>query len=404
MLLRLALLNLTRSVRRSVLSMSSVVLGTTVIIVNQGVIDGFEENSIRAAVDHMTGHVQVRPAGYPTDEGLSHPLEGARPVDPALAAWLDRNTDAWTPRLMFVGEVVSHADAMPVRAISIDPSRDATVFPRDHWTRVGIEPVRAEDGLMVSSGVAGLLDLEVGDSVILQAHTKGGGRNALELAVAGIFDSGTPLLDVFGVLLTRDLARDLLQVGDAQSHLSIRLHERAQTEAFAAELAQRLGPEQEVLAWIEVCAPILALGSMRQAALNLVALALMLMSATGIANTILMAAYERIAEVGTLRAMGMTRVGVLQLFLLEGTLLGIVGASVGALLGTSIVLWFEGHGIEIPLALANGHVPISTVLYLRSDAAVTAFATGFGLFVAIVASIYPAVVASRLPPSEAIRA
>ena len=136
----------------------------------------------------------------------------------------------------------------------------------------------------------------------------------------------------------------------------------------------------------------------------LVVLALMGMSATGIANTVLMAAYERVREIGTLRAMGMTRPGVIQLFVLEGALLGAVGGLLGAALGSAIVLWYEGQGIELPLVMATGHLPVSNVLYLRSSFAVTARSAVFGLVTAMVASFYPAVIASRPAPAEAVRA
>lgn len=402
-LLRLAVLNLTRSVRRTLLSMSSVILGVAVIILGQGVIGGFEENAIRAAVDGMVGHVMLRPADYPT-EGLAHPIDSLRPVDPSVAAWLDAHTQSWTPRTLFVAEAVYQGDAMPVRAIAIDPARDPSVFPRSTWTLDGTEPTSASDGVLLSTGVAQLLELQTGGSMVLQATTIGGSKNAIEVPVAGVFSAGTPMLDRFGVLLTHDLARQLLQTeAGAVSHVASRLDDRDQTESFAAQLRERVGADREVVTWIEECAPVLAFQAVRQAALNLVVLALMGMSATGIANTVLMAAYERVREIGTLRAMGMTRAGVMQLFVLEGALLGVVGGLVGAALGSVVVLWYAEHGIELPLALATGHLPVSNMLYLVFDPKVSAYSAVFGLGVAVAASFYPAVIASRPSPAEAVR-
>ena len=403
MLLRLAVLNLTRSLRRSLLSMSSVILGVAVIILGQGVIGGFEENAIRAAVDGMVGHVMLRPAHYPT-EGLAHPIDSLRPVDPSVAAWLDSHTRSWTPRTLFVAEAVNQGDAMPVRAIAIDPARDASVFPRSTWTIDGSEPISAPDGVLLSTGVAHLLELEAGGSMVLQATTVSGSKNAIEVPVSGVFSAGTPMLDRFGLLLTHDLARQLLQTdAGAVSHVASRLEDRDQTESFAAQLRERVGADREVVTWIEECAPVLAFQAVRQAALNLVVLALMGMSATGIANTVLMAAYERVREIGTLRAMGMTRVGVMQLFVLEGALLGVVGGLIGAALGSVVVLWYAEHGIELPLALATGHLPVSNMLYLVFDPMVAAYSAVFGLVVAVAASFYPAVIASRPTPAEAVR-
>lgn len=404
MLVRLAWLNLTRSVRRTVLSLGSVITGVAVIIVGQGVIAGFEENAVRAYVDHMGGHVVVRAKGYPT-EGLVHPIDTLAPVPVELGQWLETNSRAWTSRTLLVGRAVNGADALSVRVFAVDPARDASVFPRTSWKLDGREPTSGADGALVSTGVARLLDLGPGDRFVLEARTVAGARNALELPVAGVVSVGTPMVDRFGIYVTDDLVGRLVEPGEGVSHVAIRLSDRSTTEAFARELGKRVDADREVVTWIDETAAVLAFNAVRQAALNLLVLALMGMSATGIANTVLMAAYERVAEVGTLRAMGMTRTGVVRLFVLEGAMVGGIGSLLGAAIGTAAVLITAERGIELPMALATtGNLPVSNVLYLRGSGAVVAFAAAFGVLVSVGASLYPAYVASGRPPAEAVRA
>ena len=157
--------------------------------------------------------------------------------------------------------------------------------------------------------------------------------------------------------------------------------------------------------------PLVEAQDMRQKMMDTMVLALMAMAATGIANTVLMAAYERIREIGTLQAMGMTREGVVGMFVAEGFLMGLVGATGGALLGGGAVWWWATHGIDLgPMIEANSKgggydsVAFSTMLYLNFSWPTIAVAIAFGVAVAVLASVYPAVLASRLAPADAVRA
>ena len=105
-------------------------------------------------------------------------------------------------------------------------------------------------------------------------------------------------------------------------------------------------------------------------------------------------------------ALGMTRSQVLQLFLLEGAVLGAVGAALGGLLGMAVVGWYATHGIDLTEAMEKGgaNLPVSATLYLAVDPFWTVAAPAVGVAIAILSSIYPARVASAMPPAEAVRA
>lgn len=406
--LRLAVKNLTRNTRRTVLSLGAIIAGVAVLIVGRGFLAGLSDNLIRSQIDTVSGHVLARPADYP-DEPLAHPVTGAFTLTDAQRAWLDEHTTAWTRRLVFAPTAVHRADGLRVRALGFDPGRDAAVFPRDAWKTTGVLGTTAEQGVTVSGGVARLLDLDVGDALTLQVRTRAGALNALQVPVAGLYSASNPYLDRFGILVPLPLAEELVQAEGYTTHLATRLgDDRPETAAaFAPRLAEQLGEGVEAVTWRTEVEPMLALQRVRQRALDLLVFALLAMSATGIANTILMAAYERTREIGTLRAMGMTRRGVLGMFLLEGALLGTVGGLLGTALGAAIVGWYATHGIDLSEPLergAGGHIPVSTVLYLAQDVRWLVLAPLFGLGVSVLASIYPARVASRMSPADAVRA
>jgi putative ABC transport system permease protein len=387
--------------------MASVIAGVFVIILGQGFIGGLTENIIRAEVDSLSGHVLIRPLDYP-DAGLQHPVDELVTPSPELMAHLDANTEAWTRRTLFTPTLTYKIDSVRVRAIAYDPDRDEAVFPRETWRVQGVVPTTADEGVLLSKGVAGLLDLDDDAvDVLIEVRTTKGAINAERVPIAGRFTTGNPIIDKVAILVPDDLADRLIRNGDSASHLVARLADRREALAAEDQLAALLPEGAATTTWVAQTKDMLALQEIRRSALNILAAALLAMAATGIANTVLMAAYERIREIGTLRAMGLTKRGVLALFISEGAFMGMVGAIIGAILGGALVYNYSVNGIDMSSALENastGNIPIAAMLYLEFSWPVVAVAMCFGVSVAIMASIYPAYTASNLRPAEAVRA
>lgn len=408
MMFMLAWRNVRRNLGRSVLSLVAVVVGTLSLVVGRAFLSGMEENMIRSQIDAVSGHVELRPKDYP-EEKLMHPVDALFPVDPALATWLDGHTEAWAPRLVFAPTAIHLADSMRVRAIGFDPVKDPVVFPRTSWKVTGAVPETAEQGVLVAAGIAQLLHLQPGDAITFQVRTAAGAINALQVPVAGLVAAGNPWVDGFVVFMPMSLADELVQAHGTVSHVATRLDMRAPdvVDAFATALSAQAGPQRETATWMAETAELLALQEVRGRALDLLVFVLMGMSATGIANTVLMAAYERTREIGTLRAMGMTEGGVLRLFLAEGLVLGVTGSTVGCALAAALVSHYASTGIDLSARLAmNGpmSIPVSTMLYVALDARWLTAAWLFGVVVAVGASLLPARVAARMEPAEAVRA
>lgn len=399
---KLALRNLWRTPRRTVLTTVSVVAGVSVFILGEGFISGLEENIVATAIDGAVGHVLVRPPDYPTLPG-QHPVDKLVALPDSARALLDGETVAWTERLVFAPLAASGADALRVVATGYDPERDPAVFPREHWRVEGALPGANGGEIAVSHRVARLLEVKPGGRLILQARTHQGAINALEVGVSGIVRTGNMAQDNMGILVPQALARELLAT-ELPSHVMARLRNRADAPAVAARLAGELGGAGEVATWIDETAELLALQAVRRKALNFTVFILLALAAFGIANTILMAAHERTREVGTLRALGMTEPGVLRLFLLEGAIVGLLGSLLGAAAGGAAVAHWAAHPMDFSKAMEVHALPVSSLVYTRFDPTVVLGAVVLGVVVATLASIYPARVASRMVPAEAVRA
>jgi putative ABC transport system permease protein len=266
-------------------------------------------------------------------------------------------------------------------------------------------PRADEDGVAVSHRVARLLALEVGSRVILQVRTHRGAMNALDVAVSGITTTSNPALDSLGLFVPAALTHKLLAT-DLPSHLSVTLRSRSAAAPFAQQLARALGSAASVVTWREETEELIRIQDVRRRALDLVMAILMALAAFGIVNTVLMAAYERVREIGTLRSLGMTEGGVLKLFVSEGLLIGLVGSFLGAAWGAGLTYYWSVHPIDFSKAIeqSGGSYSVSALVYTRLSPQVVLLTVGLGVLVSALASIYPARVASRMAPADAVRA
>ena len=307
---------------------------------------------------------------------------------------------------MFAPVAATGTDSLRVAAIGYDPARDPAVFSRRLWKIQGTWPTAEAAEVAVSHRVARLLALAPGSRLVLQVRTHRGAINALEVKVSAVFNTSNGALDLLGIFVPQALTRSLIAT-DRPSHLAVKLRDRAEAEGFARRLLAALGAATEVATWQQETAELVRLQDQRRRALDLVMFILMALAGFGIANTILMAAHERVREIGTLRSLGMTEAGVLWLFVLEGTFIGVAGSILGALLGSTLVAHWARHPIDFSDLFnkgMGGGLSTSALVYTRFDAAVIATTMLLGVGIAVLASLYPARVASRMPPAEAVRA
>lgn len=406
LILRMATRNLWRQVGRNSLSMVSIIMGVCVMVLGRGMAGGFDENAIRAQIDSASGHVIAVPAEFP-ESGMRFPVENAYPVTPENRSWLDDNSTAWTPRLMATPRAIAGRESMRVRMVGVSET-DTSVFPHDHWTVVGAYPEPDTLEVLVGKRPAQLLGIDVGDVLTLESRTVDGAINAMRFTVSGVLTTGNPMIDNVGVFVPIDGADQLLNAQGRVTHIAAKVSNRNRNEALAEGMAKQF-PGAEVRTWQREVAAMLETGEMRSVMFNVMGVALLLMAATGIANTVLMAAYERVREIGTLRSMGLQRSGIVAMFALEGFWMGTIGGFIGMVGSGLLNNYYSTHGLNLVEMMAGkadsmSNVPIAAMLYFEFSYPSLFISWGVAIVVAVLASIYPALSASNISPAEAVRA
>ncbi|HXF60479.1 MAG TPA: FtsX-like permease family protein, partial [Caldilineaceae bacterium] len=186
------------------------------------------------------------------------------------------------------------------------------------------------------------------------------------------------------------------------SAITILLHRQDDAERVAAALA---GPGITTLTWRDLNQVILQTAEISQAFYGVLDVIVMLVVAVVIANTLLMAVFERIREIGILAALGMKGRQIMLMFLLEAATLGLAGIVVGIMLGSAGVVYLATAGLYIgDMSNVASGVALGNTVHARFVPVTFAWLSFWTLVIILLASLYPAWFAVRREPAEALRA
>lgn len=386
-------------------------LGTAALILGSGLSDGIARQLTDNLVAVQTGEIMVvkREEGFvrqnsPFDAYSREPIQNG---DALIRALEERakvlGISQVAPYLHARGTAIASNRSTPAVVLGVVPEREPELFKALPPVKGTVLSGRPEE-VYVGEPVAKILKLSVGDSVSLLIQTEAGAMNSLDALVCGIFRKGAPWYDnTFFVPL--EAARKLEDSAEGVTNIKLRLRgSRGALDRARADLTPLVSGLSEgtsVESAEEAGRFSFSIIQANQASLTILSIFLFAAASVGIVNAMLMSVHERTREIGTIRAMGMRREGVVRLFLLEGLALGIVAAILGVLAGGSLVLYWGGVGIRmntITLAwLAGGdflYPRLEWPSVLRAALAIIAMST--------LAAVYPAYTASRLEPREAL--
>jgi ABC-type lipoprotein release transport system permease subunit len=393
--------DLGRNRRRSVLSMLGAALGLGLLIIMYGLVAGTIQSTLANAIRLRTGHVQVRAASYEEDKVslLAGDLVD-RPADWVARAMQVDGVESATP-VLWAPAILNTADeSLGLQIVGIDPTAPAQSALRD--ALVSGEFLTADDrgSVVLGRSLADDLAVGVGDKVNLAIVNADGKPDEGDFTVRGLFATGIPSYDESAVLMSLSKAQAFAGVRDRATAIVVRLTDENDAPRVAAALQ---APGVATPTWRELNR--VFIDGMKSAMGFYVILdgIVMLVVAVIIANTLLMAVFERIREMGILAALGMRRRQIIAMFLIEAAILGLAGVVVGIFLGLIGVAYLVTKGIFIgDMASAAGGLAMGTTMYGRFDPASIVWLSMWTLVIILLASLYPAWFASRLEPVDAL--
>lgn len=411
-ILRLALKNLLRYKRRTLLTGLLIAVGMVAVIVFVGLSGSFKTAVVGQITDSVLSHLQVHRKGYtasidnlPLDRMIS--FEAYTNLLSVLSQ--TEEVAAVSPRIKFAAMLSNYAQTTNLRLNGIDPEKEHAAVPL-LLSRIqnGIRPdvLLGPGEVLLPEILARGMALKTGDTVVLVANNKDGSVNGMTFKVAGLVKSLMGPGGRDGYLHIDDAATLLRMEKTEISEVAVRLKDFDQLPAVAEHLSNSLGafkdkqgkPAFEIHTW-EQLSPfynVVRMMNIMNMGIRMILISVVLIS---VLNVMMMSVYERVREIGTLAAMGTQPVRIMALFVAEGFSLGLVSALAGTAVGLGILWMLDIVGVEVAFGGAN------QVFMLEPSVSATEviWTCLIVLLVSVIAALQPAAKAARLAPAEALR-
>jgi ABC-type lipoprotein release transport system permease subunit len=402
--LKLAWRNSWRNWRRTTIAVVAIVLGLILLLFFDGFLKGSDQAIFGNSVRLYGGNIQAHAPGF-REKANRLPLIPLDDADAVVrAATAQPQVVAAAKRINTAGIASSREGAFPVVITGIEPSIEAPISIQAENISQG-RFLQDDDGdaIVIGQGLADLLDVSAGDRIKLLGRSKHEEMRQRTMTIVGVYDLGMAAAEKGTVFVTVPEAQSLYNLRDEVTEVSISLQSVGQEEAVIPALQAALSG-YEIDSWDTLRPEIQETIATKLAFTSIFGLIVVFIASIGILNIQLMAAFERTREIGVLAAMGMKGRQIMNVFLLEGTAIGVVGAVIGSLL--SILLLGVLAQVGIGFSFASGISEMTALMGDRIYPTITAgdiISRGVTVVVIVtIASLYPAWQASRKEPAKAL--
>ena len=408
--------NLWRVRRRTWLTAGGVGFAVFLLVIMRSMQVGVLDTMVEIGTEQMTGHLQVQYPDYLDDPRMRYTVQdlaaaietltghpGVRAVAPRGMAFALASADSQAGERSYGAQVMG-----------IDPAVEFATLTRRALP--GGRPLeRAGEGFM-GSLLARNLGAEVGGDIIVLGTQKDGGVAATAVTLVGLFESGNPDLDRSFLMVHFDDFSEAFGLEDEAHTIAVLTRDASGARDFAADLGRDISPSVEnalaagtlrVLPWQELQPELEQWFDMEAAGSLLMGILLVAIVTFVVVSTFVMTVFERTAEFGMLKAIGMSRAAIFRMVQFEGFWMSLLGVALGLAVAFATVSALAVQGI--PMAAFGDFEHMFDKLHLPDalipvfDTTMALVATAIMIVVVQVAAALPAGRIWRLNAVEALR-
>lgn len=407
-LFKIAVRNLLRYKRRTLLTASLITIGVVFVLVFVSVSASFKGMMIGQITDSMLGHIQIHRDGYVASIenlplGLNLNIDAVRQVEEILGK--QPEIEAYSMRIKFGGGISNFVETTNIRLNG--------VFPEKEFRTVPLLPSRIANGekhinrgeVIIPELLSKGMNINMWDTVVVVATNKDGSVNGKQFKVAGIIKSVVGPGGRDGYIHLND-AVELLRMEKMEiSEVAVRLKDFSKLREIYERLGilfkNRTGIQDksmlEVHTW-EDLSPFFSIAKMIDLLTFFIKLMLIAIVLISIMNVMIMAVFERVREIGTIAAIGTLPHKILSMFIIEGLCLGVTGVFIGNIVGAAII--FILNLLKITFTFGQQKDLLLYASIKPNDIMVISITV---IIVSVIASLQPAFKASKMEPIEALR-
>ena len=397
----LAWRNLWRNHRRTIVMVSAITIGVWAMIFMTALMRGMVNDMVRDGIRALPGHVQVHHPDFRDDPSILNLIPTSDSV--LTAAFSQAGFDGWSSRVKVPAVISSERESRGITLIGVDPvlERSLNAVGSEIAEGRNLEDVN-DGGVIIGRKLADRLDTEIGKRIVLMSQDPDNEIADRGYRIVGLFEANLEQVEESFVFVAKATLQKMLRIEDQVTEIAVLASDYRNLEALTEQVTGLAGENVEVLPWQQLNS---YLGSMLKVMDGFVLvwmIVIFLALSFGLVNTLVMAVFERVREIGLMLALGMRPSNILGQIIVESSLLLVFGLILGNVLAWASVVPLQ-DGIDIS-AVAQGMEMFgaSSILYPELELKDVITANVVVLVLGFLASLSPAWRASRYEPIEAI--
>jgi len=398
---RLAWRNLWRNHRRTIVMLAAISLGAWAMIFMTALMRGMVRDMIDDGISAMPGHVQVHNRQFRDDPSVANLI----PVsDSSIVALFDAaGIEHWASRVRVPAVVTSERESRGVTLLGIDPAREKGLTFVSYEDVDGRFLADADDtGIVIGKKLAATLDTRLGKRVVLMTQDPGNDIADRGFRIVGLFTADMQAFEENYVFAGKTTVQDMLRIGDSVSEIFVVGDDYRNVEPLYTKVFELIGESAEVIRWYDLDSYLGAMLDVMDGFVLIWIVVIFLALSFGLVNTLVMAVFERVREIGLMLALGMKPINILGQIIIESLLLLALGLFIGSTLAWASVQPIK-DGVDVSIVGEGMELwGMPSVLYPELLVSDIVLANVVVLVLGFLASLSPAWRAAHYEPIEAI--
>jgi ABC-type lipoprotein release transport system permease subunit len=400
-MLTLSWRNLWRNHRRTLIMLAAISVGVWAMIFMTALMRGMVDDMLHQGIRNLPGHIQIHHMDFRDDPSVVNSIDS--PGGELLEALENSGSKRWTSRIKVPAVIASERESRGINLLGVEPEAENFITGIDKQIIEGRFLNTDDDrGIVIGEKLAQRLETRLGKRIVVMSQDPENNIAERGFRIVGIYKAKIPGLEEFNVYAARGTLQKLLKLGNQVSEIVIIDEDFRDIEALYKKIKTATPDNLEIKAWYELDTYLSSMLNMMDGFVLVWIIIIFLALSFGLANTLAMAVFERVREIGLIQALGMRPGMIVYQIFLESILLLLIGLFIGNLLAVVTIKPLES-GMDIS-AVAEGMAMMgaSSVLYptLTLDDVITANVVV--ILLGIMTSILPAWRAAKLDPVKAI--
>lgn len=378
-----------------------------VIILFDTLIEGEWNDVIDNYIKMGVGHIKIHKKGYDKNSERF-------PVTKSLLLYDSKDIEKKIreisgikeiyPRLKIGGLISYEGKQIPILINGVNLPKERKFSAIRDKNVEGSIPENEEYKILIGKELSSILNSKVGDILLLYSRTTYETHNVIDLEISGIYSIGFSEFEKMNAFVPLQIIQDFIGA-KAISELTIILEDPSKAEIFVDSLKNKLFSfDVEIFPYSHYIEEVISVQAIQKKAMGVIKGILLILAIFGISNMMMVSAWERKTEIGTLRAIGFGKCQISTLFLSEGFWIGFFGSLFGCFLGFVGSILLQNFGIPLPSGALEGlNIPIGTKMYGKIIPLSFLKAFFLGTLTTMIASLPSALRASNLPIIKTLR-